>query len=103
MRLTARSEIQRSLPARPAERSNSGFRKTEIPASQLESATRRQQRTRPQPCKHCAASARRRSCRFSLLRLGFRPVNFLDQSLEPRLVAHAVVKLIAIDPPEYVI
>src|SRR6266436_2820740 len=65
-----------------------------------EARATRQLRRRPRPCKHCAASARRKSCRFSLLRLGFCPVNFLDQSLKARLVAHAVVKLIAIDPPE---
>ena len=53
-------------------------------------------RRQPRPCKRCAASARRRSCRSSGFRPRFHSINFLHYRLETRLVAHAVVKPIAL-------
>src|SRR5204863_340245 len=58
-------------------------------------AAMRQQHRRQQLCKRCAVSARRRSCRSSLV----RAKNFLDQRLEARLVAHAVVDLVNLKIP----
>src|SRR5437879_4964577 len=88
---SARSEIQRSLPARPAEQPNSGFRRMEIPASRLESATTRQPHMRPQLCKHCAALARRRSYRSSLFPAG----NLSHKRFEARIAAKIVEEWIS--------
>src|SRR2546423_13638089 len=44
----------------PDGRPNSEFRKMETPELRLGSTTNRQRRSRPQPCKHCAALVRRK-------------------------------------------
>ncbi len=46
--------------------------------------------TQPQPCKRCAASARRRSCRSSLFGRGFRYDHFPDQGGKARIVADQI-------------
>src|SRR4051812_15700323 len=65
-----------------------------------EARATRPRRKRPRLCKRYAASARRRSCRSSLLRAFFERVHLLNYGLKARFVAHAVVKLIAVNPPE---
>src|SRR2546423_12704619 len=44
----------------PDGRPNSEFRKMETPGLRPGSTTNRQRRSRPQPCKHCAALVRRK-------------------------------------------
>src|ERR1700737_109114 len=65
-------------------------RKPERKSTPPESRATRRQDKRPQLCKHCAASVRRRNCRSSLCFVE----NLLDQRLKTRLVANAVVDLV---------
>src|SRR5205814_8834559 len=51
-----------------------------------EARATRQPRTPPQPCKHCAASARRRNCRSS----SFPASNLLHECFEARIAVEIV-------------
>src|SRR6266480_4359905 len=67
----------------------------EKPESQSERAATRQSRKRPQPCKHCAASIRKRNCRSSLFGSGFVSElrsgnNLFRQRFETRIAAQRV-------------
>src|SRR5439155_2393059 len=68
----------------------------EKPVSRLERATILRPHTRPRPCKHCAASARRRSYRSSLFPAG----NFFHERFKARVAAQRVEIRIDLDKIE---
>src|SRR6266576_6813698 len=55
---------------------------------------------RPRPCKHCAASAPRRSSRSSLLCFWLRRNDFLHQRLESRIAVQRIEQWIYFDPAD---
>src|SRR6266498_5395811 len=64
--------------------------------SQFERSTSRLPHMRLRPCKHCAALARRRSCRFS----PFWTNDFLDQRFETRIAMQRIEQWIDLDPAD---
>src|SRR6266480_186944 len=87
MRSRARLGTQSRQQARSIGWPNSGFRKMEKPAWRLGPAASQQPHTKPRPCKHCAASARRRSCVSSLW---FLFAEFLEARIATQRIKHRI-------------
>src|SRR5207237_8697159 len=89
MRSRARWETRSRPRARSIGRPNSESRKTERLAWRPEPRATQRRRMRPRPCKHCAASVRRRkNVSRSSFPMGRQlDAEFLAQGNEPRVVA----------------
>src|ERR1051326_969842 len=88
-----RSGSRLLLKERLAEWPSSEFQRTERPASRPERLTNQQRHTRPRLCKRCAASARQRNSRSSLL---WRH-HFLNQRLKSGIASERIEQRIDFD------
>src|SRR5439155_7021345 len=95
-----RSENQLPWLERRLELPNSATRRMERLASRPGSTAKPPLHKLPRPCKHCAASAPRRSSRSSLLCFWLPRNDFLHQRFETRIAVQRIEQWIDFDPAD---
>src|ERR1043166_5694999 len=83
----------RQTPSSPRTEHRKSEKESKLPGS----VARRQLRMQPQPCKHCAASARRKNCRNSFWN---SRIEAFDEFLETRFFAQRIKPLVDLDAAE---